>query len=67
MFKKADLTGHTGRVLQVTVSPDRTRVMSSAGDETLRLWNCFELSKEKRKARSAIKNVCRNVLTPTIR
>lgn len=48
MTKKADLLGHTSRVLQMTMSPDKSRVMSSAGDETLRLWHCFELTKEKK-------------------
>ena len=42
MSKKADLTGHTNRILQMVQSPDQTKVMSAAGDETLRLWHCFE-------------------------
>ena len=49
MTKKADLLGHTSRVLQLTMSPDKSRVISAAADETLRLWHCFELTKEKRK------------------
>lgn len=42
MSKKADLTGHTNRILQMVQSPDQAKVMSAAGDETLRLWHCFE-------------------------
>ena len=69
MIKKAELVGHTGRVLQATLSYDKTRVMTSAGDETIRLWNCFELNKEKKqehekKSRKAFLNILN---TPTIR
>lgn len=68
MTKKAELVGHTGRVLQTTLSFDKTRVMSSAGDETIRLWNCFELSQEKRKEKRKKRKACLNILnTPTIR
>jgi len=69
MTKKAELLGHTGRVLQTTLSRDQTRVMSSAGDETIRLWNCFDLNQEKRKEKLKCKRkVCMNILnTPTIR
>jgi len=52
MHKKIDLLGHTSRILQMTLSPDQSRVMSAAGDETLRLWHCFEQTeKEKLKKR----------------
>ena len=49
MTRKADLLGHTNRVLQLSQSADGTKVMSAAGDETLRLWNAFELTADKRK------------------
>lgn len=49
MTSKAELLGHTSRVLQMTLSTDGTRVMSAAGDETLRLWRAFELTMTKRK------------------
>lgn len=37
----ATLTGHTNRVLYLAMSPDGTSMVTGAGDETLRFWNCF--------------------------
>ena len=69
MVKKAELLGHTGRVLQATLSYDKTRIMSAAGDETIRLWNCFEVNKEKKREHlKKSRKACMNILnTPTIR
>ena len=41
LTKAADLTGHTGRVLNMAVSPDGSTVVSAGADETLRFWRCF--------------------------
>ena len=41
MSKLATLTGHTMRVLYLAVSPDGQTIVTGAGDETLRFWNCF--------------------------
>lgn len=39
--KIANLTGHTSRVLHVSLSPDCDKIVSAAGDQTLRFWNVF--------------------------
>jgi cell division cycle 20-like protein 1 (cofactor of APC complex) len=41
MKKLALLTGHTFRVLYLSVSPDGQTLVTGAGDETLRFWNVF--------------------------
>ncbi|KAF4758831.1 substrate-specific activator of APC-dependent proteolysis, partial [Perkinsus olseni] len=41
MRKVVTLTGHTYRVLYLSVSPDGQTVVTGAGDETLRFWNVF--------------------------
>ncbi|KAL8141698.1 hypothetical protein V2J09_014730 [Rumex salicifolius] len=41
MSKLATLTGHTYRVLYLSVSPDGQTIVTGAGDETLRFWNVF--------------------------
>ena len=41
MLKKAELKGHTSRVLYMAQSPNGCTVASAAGDETLRFWNVF--------------------------
>lgn len=47
MTKIATLTGHTYRVLYLTMSPDGQTIVTGAGDETLRFWNVFPGLKNK--------------------
>lgn len=46
MQQIAQLTGHTYRVLYLSLSPDGETLVTGAGDETLRFWNVFEKSKD---------------------
>ncbi len=41
MEKVATLTGHTYRVLYLSMSPDGQNIVTGAGDETLRFWSAF--------------------------
>jgi cell division cycle 20-like protein 1, cofactor of APC complex len=41
----ATLTGHTYRVLYLSISPDGTTIVTGAGDQTLRFWNVFPQAK----------------------
>ena len=41
MQKIATLTGHTYRVLYLSMSPCGSNIVTGAGDETLRFWNIF--------------------------
>ena len=41
MTKIATLTGHTFRVLYLSISPDGQNIVTGAGDQTLRFWNIF--------------------------
>nr|AJR33117.1 cell division cycle 20 [Artemia sinica] len=66
MTKVSELTGHNGRVLYMTMSPDGSTVASGAADETLRLWKCFTVDPTKKKKETASKTV-RNVATASLR
>lgn len=50
MSRVTELTGHTSRVLHMTMSPDRQFVASVAADETLRIWKCFARAQKQKKA-----------------
>ena len=41
MSRVATLTGHTTRVLYMTLAPDGESVCTGAGDETIRFWRIF--------------------------
>ena len=47
MQKVTTLTGHTYRVLYLSMSPDGQNVVTGAGDETLRFWSIFPSLKGK--------------------
>ncbi|XP_064194191.1 cell division cycle protein 20 homolog [Anguilla rostrata] len=51
MTKVAELSGHEGRILNLALSPDGSCIASIAADETVRLWQCFELDAAKKKAK----------------
>lgn len=50
LTKVAELEGHEDRVLSVLLSPDNSTMATVAGDETIRLWQTFELDPVKKKA-----------------
>lgn len=47
MQKVATLTGHSLRVLYLSMSPCGSNVVTGAGDETLRFWNIFPSLKNR--------------------
>lgn len=53
MTKVADLMGHMGRVLGMSLSPDEETVASVGADETLRFWNCFAMDQNLKKAKES--------------
>ncbi|KAF8251138.1 WD40 repeat-like protein [Wilcoxina mikolae CBS 423.85] len=53
MSQVATLTGHTYRVLYLAMSPDGQVIVTGAGDETLRFWNCFAKSKNEGRISTA--------------
>jgi cell division cycle 20, cofactor of APC complex len=68
MSRVTELTGHTNRILSMTMSPDQEMVASIGADETLRLWRCFGLDeKERAKQLSDKKNTSQISFTRCIR
>ena len=41
MKKITDLTGHTERVLHMSMAPDENTVCTASNDQTLRFWKIF--------------------------
>lgn len=54
MQQIAHLTGHTYRVLYLSLSPDGETIVTGAGDETLRFWNVFEKNRNDRPLLSVL-------------
>ena len=54
MNQVANLTGHTFRVLYLSMSPDGAVIVTGAGDETLRFWDVF--AKQEKTGRHGIVN-----------
>lgn len=51
MTQVVSLTGHTYRVLYLSMSPGGDTIVTGAGDETLRFWDAFGgKAKEKRES-----------------
>ena len=48
MQKVATLTGHSYRVLYLSMSPCGSNIVTGAGDETLRFWNVFPSLKNEK-------------------
>ena len=55
MQKMATLTGHSFRVLYLSLSPDGQSIVTGAGDKTLKFWNIFP----------PFKNNCNSKLFPS--
>lgn len=60
--KIATLSGHTSRVLYLSVSPDGENIVTGAGDETLRFWDLNYA--EKREFKELINSS--NILNPNV-
>lgn len=52
MIKQIELTGHSSRVLHMSLSPDGTTVVSAAADETLRFWKIFDNNQSRKLKKS---------------
>ncbi|XP_029345814.1 fizzy-related protein homolog [Acyrthosiphon pisum] len=54
MSQIAKLTGHTFRVLYLSMSPDGESIVTGAGDETLRFWNIFSKARSHKEPKSKL-------------
>ncbi|MFT7818987.1 cell division cycle protein 20 homolog [Arapaima gigas] len=67
MTKVVELSGHEGRVLNLTMSPDCSTIASVAADETVRLWKCCELDPVKKKAKERMAKSSTSIIHQGIR
>ncbi|MED6275860.1 ubiquitin-protein transferase activating protein, partial [Characodon lateralis] len=67
LTKIAELNGHDGRVLNLILSPDNTTVATVAGDETIRLWKCFEMDPVMKKSKERLVKSASSVIHQSIR
>lgn len=61
------ILGHEDRVLSLILSPDCSTIATVAGDETIRLWNSFELDPVKKKAKERMAKPTSSVIHQSIR
>jgi len=54
MVKVAELTGHSSRILHMSMSPDSSTVCTAAADETLRFWKVWDSQKRVKEADGAV-------------
>ncbi|XP_022624474.1 cell division cycle protein 20 homolog [Seriola dumerili] len=67
LTRVAELAGHEDRVLSLTLSPDCSTIATVAGDETIRLWKCFEVDPVKKKAKDRMVKSTSSVIHQSIR
>ncbi|XP_073347533.1 cell division cycle protein 20 homolog [Pagrus major] len=67
LTKVAELNGHEDRVLSLTMSPDCSSIATVAGDETIRLWKCFEVDPVKKAAKERMVKSTSGVIHQSIR
>ena len=48
MDVKATLKGHKDRVIYMALGPDSKRIVTGAGDETIRFWEVFGFDNKKK-------------------
>lgn len=61
------ISGHEDRVLSLTMSPDCSSIATVAGDETIRLWKCFEVDPVKKAAKERMVKSTSGVIHQSIR
>ena len=66
MCKVGEITGHQGRILQMSLSPRKSSVATLSADETLRVWKCFDQPPEK-SADSSRKSLREDSISALIR